>query len=125
MTTWSCRLAAIRSRSGAGIGAQGAYRAGRPGDEGVEPGLLGVGQGRFGLLGQPVQGGQPVAVVVVAELVDQPGEAVEGQQVVAGVPPEQPRGHLEVLAGGPAEDRFRRRARPARTAAAGPDRSEA
>ena len=61
------------------IGTKGAHRAGGSGDQGMYAGLLGVGQGRFGLGGQPIQGLLAIAAVVVPDVVDQPGEAVDRQ----------------------------------------------
>ena len=95
----------IRERGA--VRARGEHRGGRTGDERVQSGLLRVGPRHLDLAFQPVQGGQPVALIVVADLVDQPGESVEGQQVLAGRWREQPRGDPKVFPAGATEDLVR------------------
>jgi hypothetical protein len=65
---------------------------------------VGVFQSGSGLLLEPVKGSQAVARVGVTELVGQPGEAVERQEVGPGPARQDPGRDAKILPAGPAED---------------------
>ena len=68
--------------------------SGGPGEQAVELGL------------DPVESRLPVAGVLVAEVVDEPGVAVDGSQVALHGSRQQPERHREVLMAGPGHDRL-------------------
>ena len=88
-----------------GVGVDGADGAGRPGDQGVQ--ALARRDRRAPIrvsASSQSRAARRSPSIIVAQLVDQPGEAVERQQVVPGAAGEQAGRHPEVLAGGPAQD---------------------
>ena len=96
-TVWSRRLASIRSTNGwrsrpqaaiVGLQANEHWVRRRPGEGAVQLGL------------DPVELGEPVAGALVADVVDEPGVAVDGHQVCSLPAWQQPGRDDEVLAGG-------------------------
>ncbi len=86
------------------IGVDRPYGRGRPGDQRVQAGPLGVRERQASLGFRPVERRHPVTAIGVAELIDEPGEAVEGHQLRSGPAGQEARCHAEVLGPGAPHD---------------------
>ena len=104
MTTWSCRSAAIQIPSSRALGSAPAPRTVRTASATSGWSAAGASRSLSARSGLGLPAGRGAArrspSIVVAQVVHQPGEAVDGQQVGPRVPPQEARRHPEVFARG-------------------------